>query len=85
MLHVATVMDILFLSSGFGDESTYNYTVLFDHGTTASIPLSEMASIILAPLVQVSALDSQDSLLPLFLQLNAKITTNTRVNFINVS
>jgi hypothetical protein len=74
MLLAGTVMDIPFPSSGSGDELTYNYTVLFDNGTTASIPLTEMALIILAPPVQVSALDSQDSLLPPFLQLNAKIT-----------
>jgi hypothetical protein len=67
-------MDIPFLSSGFSDESTYNYIVLFDNGITASISLSETALIIPAPLVQVSMLDSQDSLLPPFLQLNAKIT-----------
>jgi hypothetical protein len=55
MLLAGTVMDIPFPSSGSGDESTYKYTVLFDNGTTASILLSEMALIILAPLVQVSA------------------------------
>jgi hypothetical protein len=69
-----TVMDVPFPSSGSSDESTYNYMVLFDNGTTALISLSEMASINLAPLVQVSASDSQDSLLPPFLQLNSKIT-----------
>jgi hypothetical protein len=74
MLLVCTVMDIPIPRSGSGDESNYNYMVLFDNGTTVSIPLSEMASIIPAPPVQVSALDSQDSLLPPFLQLNAKIT-----------
>ncbi len=63
MLLAGTVMDILFPSSGSGDESTYNYTVLFDNGTTAIIPLSEMALIILAPLVQVRTLISQDSLI----------------------
>jgi hypothetical protein len=45
MLLVGTVMDIPFPSSGFGDELTYNYMVLFDYGTTASIALSEMASL----------------------------------------
>ncbi len=66
MLLAGTVMYIPFLSSGSGDELIYNYTVLFDNGTTASIPLSEMASIIPEPPVQVSALDSQVSLLPPF-------------------
>ncbi len=74
MLLAGTVMDIPYPSSGSGDESTFNYAVLFDNGTTASITLSEMASIILAPPVQVSTLDSQDSLLLPFLQLIAKIT-----------
>ncbi len=82
MLLVSTVMDIPFLSSGFGDELTYNYMVLFNNVTTASIPISEMALIVLVPLVEVGALDSQDSLLPLFLQLNAKIIYK---NFIKVS
>jgi hypothetical protein len=74
MLHAGTVIDIPFPSSGSGDESTYNVTVLFDNGTTASIPLSELALLILALPVWVSMLDSQDSLFPPFLQFNAKIT-----------
>jgi hypothetical protein len=74
MFLVGTVMNIPFPRSGSGDELTYNHTVLFDNDTTASIPLSEMALIILAPLIQASVLDSQDSLLPSYLQLNAKIT-----------
>ena len=69
-----TVMDISFPSSGSSDELTYNYTVQFNNGTTASILLSEMASIILTPPVKVSMLESQDCLFPPFLQLNSKIT-----------
>jgi hypothetical protein len=50
------------------------YTVLFDNGTSASIPLSEMAAIIPKPPVDIHVTDSQDSLLPPFLCLNSKIT-----------
>jgi hypothetical protein len=82
MLLADTVMDIPIPTSGSGDELTYNYMVLFNNVTTASIPISEMALIVLVPLVEVGALDSQDSLLPQFLQLNAKIIYK---NFIKVS
>ena len=54
--------------------STPLYSILFDKGTTMSIPLLEMAVIIPKPPVDVSSSDSQDSLLPPFLCLNLKIT-----------
>jgi hypothetical protein len=54
-----------------------NYTILFDNGTTASIPLQDMVSLIppcpVGPLLGDSS-SSQDSLLPPFLHVNSKIT-----------
>ena len=46
MLPVGTVMDIPLLTAPLG--STF-YQVLFDNGTSASIPLADMPSLILAP------------------------------------
>jgi hypothetical protein len=77
MLLAGTVMDIPFsvdVSDGSDAVMDCPYTVLFDNGTLASIPLSEMADIIPKPLVDVHTTDSQDSLLPPFLCLNSKIT-----------
>ncbi len=51
-----------------------SHTILFDNGTSLSIPLSEMADIIPKPLVDIATSNSQDSLLPPFLCLNSKIT-----------
>jgi hypothetical protein len=50
------------------------YTILFDKGTTASIPLPQMADLIPPPLIMPSAADGNDSLLPPFLCLNSWIT-----------
>jgi hypothetical protein len=75
MLLASTVMDIPSIStissSDNSSDPSYSYTILFDSGTSASIPLREMASIIPKPPVDI---DSQDSLLPPFLWLNSKIT-----------
>jgi hypothetical protein len=56
------------------------YQILFDNGTSASIPLADMASLILRPLV-VSGVgphgtspDNDSSLLPPFLQVGSRIT-----------
>jgi hypothetical protein len=65
-----TVMDIpTFDVSPTADSSTSSpsYTILFDNGTSASIPLRDMASIIPQPPVDIDSSDSQDSLLPPFL------------------
>ena len=69
MLLAGTVMDI-----PFPDGGAPSYTILFDNGTTTSIPLDDMASVIPKPPVDVDCSDSQDSLLPPFLRLNSKIT-----------
>ncbi len=77
MLLAGTVMDIPLLdASPSADSSTSSplYIILFDNGTSASIPLRDMASIILKPPVDIDSSDSQDSLLPPFLWLNSKIT-----------
>jgi len=74
MLLAGTVMDIPFSTAVTNDVSTVSYTILFDNGTSALIPLSEMAALIPAPPVDVAPFHSQDSLLPPFLRLNSKIT-----------
>ncbi len=77
MLLAGTVMDIpLTVDSSTYDSSnsTPSYTVLFDNGTSASIPLRDMASIIPKPPIDVDPSDSQASLLPPFLRLHSKIT-----------
>ena len=77
MLLAGTVMDIpISDASPTTDSSTSSpsYTILFDNGTSASIPLQDMASIIPKPPVDIDSSDSQDSLLPPFLWLNSKIT-----------
>jgi hypothetical protein len=53
-------------------ESRYN--ILFDNGTTSSVPLSDMAGMILSPPVREETPGASDNLLPPFLQLNSKIT-----------
>jgi len=77
MLSAGTVMDIPISnnsSSSSFSASDLSYTILFDNGTTASTPLSDMVSIIPKPRINVDCYDSQDSLLPPFLWLNSKIT-----------
>jgi hypothetical protein len=84
MLLVGTLMDI-----PFPDDLLMNgapsYTILFDNSTSISVPLSEMATIIPKPPVDISPSDSQDSLLPPFLCLNSKITYNTMGNITKVT
>jgi hypothetical protein len=67
MLLLGAVIDIPFPSVISGEESYFCYTILFDNSSTASIPLSEMVSIIPSPPVDVAVTYSQDSLLPPFL------------------
>ncbi len=67
-------MDIPFLLDPSDNGSVPFYTILFDNGMTASILLSDMASIIPLPPVDVADSDSHNSLLPPFLRLNSKIT-----------
>ena len=50
------------------------YTILFENGTTASIPLSQMADLIPPPPVIPPGPDGVKSLLPAFLHLNSWIT-----------
>ncbi len=55
------------------------YLILFDNGTSASIPLADMASLILRPPVSgdgpsTPSSDNDSSLLPLFLQIGSRIT-----------
>ena len=74
-----TVMDIPFPVDGVSDCSAAmhgnpSYTILFDNGTSASIPLSDMAGIIPPPPVVPSTPDGADHLLPPFLRLNSRIT-----------
>jgi hypothetical protein len=72
MLLAGTVMDIPFPSPD--DQSQQSYIILFDNGTSASVPLQDMAGIIPPPLVSLGSDDSADSSLPPFLRINSKIT-----------
>ncbi len=74
MLLAGTVMDIPFPTDVLDPNATVFYTILFDNGTSASVPLSDMSSILPLTPVDVATCDSQDSLLPPFLRLNSKIT-----------
>ena len=74
MLLAGTVMDIPFPLDTLGDASIQQYTVLFDNGTSASIPLEQMASLIPLPPVALDDSDAATSLLPPFLRVNSKIT-----------
>ena len=67
-------MDILFPTDVSDSTTDVSYTILFDNGTTTSVHLSDMSSILPAPPIDVANCDSQDSLLPPFLRLNSKIT-----------
>jgi hypothetical protein len=72
MLLSGTVMDIPFPgTSADSPPSNLSYMVLFDNGSTTSIPLQDMASLIPPPPVNPSSVgdssSSQDSLLPPFL------------------
>ncbi len=72
MLLAGTVMDIPFPSGQ--EDLEHSYIISFDNGTTDSIPLRNMASMIPPPPVDVGLLDSTESALPPFLRLNSKIT-----------
>jgi hypothetical protein len=77
MLVSSTVMGIPFLvdiSDSSEDKRDLPYTIHFDDGTTVSIPLSQMASLIPPPPVTHMTTDGADSLLPPFLHLNSRIT-----------
>jgi hypothetical protein len=77
MLVSGTVMNIPFpieVSDSTMDMTDLPYTILFNDGTTASIPLSQMANLIPPPPVQLTAADGSDYLLPPFLRLNSCIT-----------
>jgi hypothetical protein len=70
-------MDIPFpvnISDSLEDKTDLPYTILFDDGTTASIPLSQMASLIPPPPITSRTTDGTNSLLPPFLHLNSQIT-----------
>ncbi len=73
-LLAGTVMDIVFPVSPSKADLLQSYTILFNNGATASVPLNEMVGLILWLPVEVCNLDSHDSLLPPFLCLNSKIT-----------
>jgi hypothetical protein len=80
VLFSGTVMDIPFPATSLSPDSLstdWNYTILFDNGTTSSVPLQEMASLIpptpVGPLLGDPS-SSQDSLLPPFLRINSRIT-----------
>ena len=67
-------MDISFPTNVLDSTSNVFYTILFNNGTSASIPLSKTTSLIPASLVNDATCDSQDLLLHPFLLLNSKIT-----------
>jgi hypothetical protein len=74
-MHLAgMVMDITFPLDPSGDASIPNYTVPFNNGSLASIPLKQMAGLILSPPKSLNDSDTVTSLLPPFLRLNSKIT-----------
>ena len=78
MLLSGTVMDIPFPfdASASSDDNRTDLpcTILFDNGTTALIPLLQMAALIPPPPVIPTGPDGADSLLPPFLHLNSRIT-----------
>jgi hypothetical protein len=74
MLLAGMVMDIPFPLDPSGDASIPNYTVLFDNGSLASIPLKQMAGLISSPPISLDDSDTAASLLPPFLRLNYNIT-----------
>ena len=74
MLLAGTFMDVPISDVPSPDDSSTSspsYTVLFDNGFSASIPLFDMASIIPKPPIDINSSNSQDSLLPPFLHLNS--------------
>jgi hypothetical protein len=75
MLLSGTVLDIPFPGNicSSGNNHDRAYTILFDNGSSASIPLSQMSGLIPSPPVSSTTPDL-DALLPPFLQLNSRIT-----------
>jgi hypothetical protein len=73
-LLAGTVMDIPFSGVVLESSNAPLYTILFNNGTTSSVPLSEMASLIPSPPVHDEVNLGSQVLLPPFLQLNSKIT-----------
>ncbi len=66
MLLLRTVMDIPFpldVSALSEDSMDLLYTILFDDGSTASIPLSQMAKLVPPPPITPSVAEGNDSLL----------------------
>jgi hypothetical protein len=79
MLLLGMVMDIPFPGmSADSPPCNLSYMVLFNNGSTTSIPLQDMALLIPPPPINPTSvgdsLSSQDSLLPPFLCINSKIT-----------
>ncbi len=77
MLVSGTFMDIPYpvnVSDSLEDKTDLPYTIFFDDGTTVSIPLSQMASLIPPPPITPTTTDGANSLLPPFLHLNSWIT-----------
>ena len=74
MLLAGTVMDIPSISTDDSSDSLHSYTILFNNGSLAFVPLRDMASLIPKPPIGIASSDSQDSLLPPFLWLKSKIT-----------
>jgi hypothetical protein len=75
LLIAGTVMDIPISKVVLGSPS---YLILFDNGTSASIPLTDMPSMIPAPPIQITdtatSHTAHSSLLPPFLSINSRIT-----------
>jgi hypothetical protein len=70
MLLSGTVIDIPFpldVSASSEDSMDLLYTIFFDDGSTASIPLSQMAKLIPPPPITPSVAEGNFSLLPPFL------------------
>ncbi len=74
ILVAGTVMDIPIAQPTTDSSTEPSYTILFDNGTTSSVPLSEMASIILSPPVREESPAGCNHLFSPFLQLNSRIT-----------
>jgi hypothetical protein len=74
MLLSGTVMDIPLSPAASGSVDDLAYTILFDNGTTASVPLRDMSVLIPPPPIALMVGDSVASLLPPFLQVNSRIT-----------
>jgi hypothetical protein len=69
------------VSSNVTHDSPCPYIVLYDNGTTASIPLSKMSALIPNPPVDIDSSNSQDSLLPPFLCLTSRISYKHEVQY----